>query len=62
VSRFIIYPLLPPFSLVQWHVEDFLLQSINLMMVGRPKAWWWVPRDKEAAFKEYLDDQWDAEE
>ncbi|GIL70944.1 hypothetical protein Vretimale_4045 [Volvox reticuliferus] len=50
------------FTNTAWHVEDFLLQSINMMMVGRPKAWWWVPRDKEAVFKEYLEDQWDAED
>ncbi|GIL66571.1 hypothetical protein Vafri_20064 [Volvox africanus] len=50
------------FTNTAWHVEDFLLQSINLMMVGRPKAWWWVPRDKEAVFKEYLEDQWDPED
>ncbi|EFJ48023.1 hypothetical protein VOLCADRAFT_91168 [Volvox carteri f. nagariensis] len=50
------------FTNTAWHVEDFLLQSINLMAVGRPKAWWWVPRDKEEVFKEFLEDQWDAEE
>jgi hypothetical protein len=46
----------------QWHVEDFLLQSINLMVVGRPKAWWWVPRAAEAAFKQLLEDYWELEE
>jgi hypothetical protein len=46
----------------QWHVEDFLLQSINLMMIGRPKAWWWVPKAAEEAFKELLEDQWEIEE
>ncbi|KXZ52607.1 hypothetical protein GPECTOR_9g652 [Gonium pectorale] len=50
------------FTNTAWHVEDFLLQSINLMLVGRPKAWWWVPRDAEAAFKDYLEDQWEKED
>ncbi len=43
-------------------MEDFLLQSINLMLMGRPKAWWWVPREAEEAFKDCLEDQWDKEE
>ena len=41
-------------TVLQWHVEDFLLQSMNLMLVGQPKAWWWVPRHAEAAAAEYL--------
>lgn len=44
----------PPPPTPQWHVEDFLLQSINLMLVGQPKAWWWMPRSVEAQAKEFL--------
>eukprot|EP00198_Chlamydomonas_reinhardtii_P008870 XP_001698207.1 predicted protein [Chlamydomonas reinhardtii] len=50
------------FTNTAWHVEDFLLQSINMMVVGRPKAWWWVPRAAEAGFKQLLEDQWELED
>ncbi|KAG2488312.1 hypothetical protein HYH03_013162 [Edaphochlamys debaryana] len=50
------------FTNTTWHVEDFLLQSINLMCVGRPKAWYWVPRHVEPAFLEYLDEHWENED
>ncbi|KAG2451860.1 hypothetical protein HYH02_003636 [Chlamydomonas schloesseri] len=50
------------FTNTAWHVEDFLLQSINLMVVGRPKAWWWVPRAAEADFKQLLEDYWELED
>lgn len=33
----------------QWHVEDFLLQSINLLAAGRPKIWWWAAREQEGS-------------